>query len=191
MTLLATRYLFTVDEFDRMGEAGIFTEDDRVELIRGEIVEMSPIGDPHINCVDRLTYLLVPPLQGRAIVRVQSPVKLFPDSEPEPDVTLLRWREDFYASERPTIADILLIIEVADSSLRYDLETKLPLYAERNIPETWVANVVTREVTVARDPGPQGYRDIRVLRGDDRLSPLAFPDVILTPEQLFPQAHAS
>lgn len=185
-----TRYRFTVKEFLRMGEVGIFAEDDRLELIEGEIIEMSPIGDPHAYCVDRFTYLLAPALHGRGIVRVQGPVSLDASSRPQPDIIVLRFRGDFYppgAPARPE--DVLLIIEVADSSLAYDRDVKLPLYSKAGVPEAWVASLPRREVIVGRDPGTEGYRDVSIVRGDDPIRLLAFPDVVITPNDILPPAE--
>ncbi len=187
MTQLLTHYKFTVDEFDRMGEAGIFTKSDRVELIEGEIVEMSPINDPHIFVVNLLNYLLNQPLlQGRAFVQVQSPIRLPPHSEPQPDIVVYRWREDLYRTSPPTNADILFVIEVADTTLAYDRQVKLPLYAAHGIPETWVVNIPGRAVIAGTDPAPDGYRHIRTVERRQSLSPQAFPDFSVVADELFP-----
>src|ERR1043166_1075223 len=134
----AERRLFTRAEYHRMGEVGIFSEDDRVELIKGEIVKMSPIGRHHVAFVNNLNQLLVTRLAGRAIVSVQNPVVLSDDNEPQPDVTVLRPRSSQQA--QPAVAAVLLLIEVAQTSLRYDRVTKRPLYAEAGIPEYWIVD---------------------------------------------------
>jgi Uma2 family endonuclease len=118
-------------------------------------------------------------LTGRATVSVQAPVRLSEISEPQPDLLLLRFREDFYASRHPRPEDVLLLVEVADSSLGYDQGTKAPLYARHGIPEVWIEALGRTTLEVCRDPSPQGYRDVRTLRRGDRISPLAFPDLVL------------
>lgn len=135
MSVQLLRRSFTVEEYHRMAEAGILREDDRVELLEGEIVEMTPIGSRHAACVDRLNQLGVRGVGPRAIVRVQSPVRLGERSEPQPDLTLLRARPDFYAHAHPGPADVLLIIEVAEASADADRTVKMPLYARAAIPE--------------------------------------------------------
>ncbi len=185
VTELITRRRFTVDEYHRMAEAGILHEDDRVELIEGEIVEMSPIGRRHQACVDRLTHWLVPALRGRAIVRVQGSVRLSDISAPQPDVLLLRPRQDFYATVDPGSDDVVLAIEVADTSLRYDQGIKVPLYARHGIPEVWVVDLAEERVLVYREPDPGvGYRAVEVLGRGDRLAPHAFPDLELAVDDL-------
>ncbi len=182
---LITRRRFTVDEYHRMAEAGILHEDDRVELLEGEIVEMSPIGRRHQACVDRLTQWLVPALRGRAIVRVQGSVKLSDVSAPQPDVLLLRPRQDFYATVDPGPDDVFLVIEVADTSLRYDQGIKVPLYARHGIPEVWVIDLAEERVFIYRDPHPgAGYRAVEVLGRGARLAPQAFPELELAIDEL-------
>lgn len=167
-----------------MAEAGILGEDDRVELIEGEIIEMSPIGGPHAACVDRLTRLLVIGLGDAAIVRVQNPVHLDQRSEPQPDVSLLRPRADFYASGHPSPEDILLVIEVAESSLEYDRRVKVPLYARQGIPEAWLANLNERHLVAHLDPTPDGYRTMRVFRPGEMVSPSAFPHLEIPVDEI-------
>src|SRR5438552_12280642 len=140
-TVEVRRRRFTVEEYHRMAEAGILSEDDRVELIEGEIVQMSPIGPRHSACVDRLNALFTSRLRRRAIVRVQNPIVLSRWTEPQPDLTLLRPRADFYAERHPGPADVLLAVEVAETSGVYDRGTKLALYARARIPEVWLVDV--------------------------------------------------
>ena len=171
------RRRFTVSEYHRMAEAGILDEDDRVELIEGEIVKMSPIGRKHASHVDRLTRLFCRRLRDRAIVRVQNPIILGRRSEPQPDFSLLRPKPDFYYSGHPGPKDILLALEIADSSLRYDREIKLPLYAKYGIQETWLLIVDRGIVETYRTPGAQGYGDIQVRERGQRIAAAAFPGV--------------
>jgi Uma2 family endonuclease len=134
MSVDLERWQFTVADYHRMAEIGIIHEDDRVELIDGEIVKMSPIGDRHLACVDCLTTELVSGLRRRAWVRVQGSIRLGGYAEPQPDIVLLKPRPDFYVGGGARADDVLLIVEVADSSLRYDREVKAPRYAQAGIP---------------------------------------------------------
>jgi Uma2 family endonuclease len=137
MALQVSRRLFTVHEYDQMVQAGILHEDDRVELIEGEIIEMAAIGSRHAACVNRLVQLFVMHVAGQAIVHAQNPIRLSERTEPEPDLSLLKPRPDFYAAGHPGPQDVLLVIEVADSSIGFDREIKIPLYARAGIPEVW------------------------------------------------------
>lgn len=183
-TVELKRRRFTLEEYHRMGEVGIFREKERVELIEGEIVEMSPIGSPHAATVDRIACVFSQKLGGRAIVRVQGPVQ-FADlvSEPLPDVTLLVPRRDFYASGHPGSSDILLVVEVTDTTVAYDRGVKL-LYARAGVAEVWLANVNTRRLEGYRQPGPNGYGESRVFQLDESLSIQSFPDVVFTVREL-------
>ncbi len=182
MSLLATRR-FTSVEYHRMAETGVLHPDERVELIEGEIVEMSPIGARHARCVDRLTALLVPLVTGRAIVRVQGPVLLSPTSEPQPDVALLAWRGDFYPVA-PGPSDIMLVIEVADSSLLTDRRVKVPLYGRSGVSETWLIDLVGNRVEIHRGPGPSGYASTETCRGREAVTVEAWPDLAFEAETL-------
>jgi Uma2 family endonuclease len=183
--IAATRRRFTRAEYHRMAEVGILGEDDRVELIRGEIVEMSPIGRRHRAFVDNLNEMLVLRLTGRAIVSVQNPVALTEDSEPQPDLAVLRRRPVPYKERDARAEDVLLLIEVAESSLAYDRSTKLRLYAEAGVPEYWVVDCNAEAIEVYRDPRPEGYRDVNRVVGTAALTLHAFPDVELTITEIF------
>ncbi len=162
-----------------MIEAGILNEDDRVELIRGEIVQVAPIGRDHASCVARLNHVLLGRLHGRIVLWPQNPLVILPDSEPEPDIILLAWRDDFYRQALPGPADVALLIEVADTSLRYDRRLKGPLYAQAGVRDYWIVDLDGDAVEVYRDPSTAGFqRTERLLRGAT-LAPLAFPDVTL------------
>lgn len=174
------RRRFTVDEYYCMAKAGILHEDDHIELLGGEIIEMSPIGDRHVGCVMRSNALFSARLVGRALVSIQSPVRLSSGSEPEPDIALLRPREDFYSSGKPGPQDVLLLIEVADTSLAYDRDVKLLFYAEAGIPEVWIVDLNAARILVYREPRPDGYRQMTIVGPEETLSPIAFPDLVLT-----------
>lgn len=187
MALQLLRRSFTVDEFHRMVQAGILTEDDRVELLDGEIVQMTPIGSKHAACVNRLTRLFSGRVGDRAILSVQNPVRLSERSEPQPDFALLRPRPDFYASAHPGPEDVLLIVEVAETSVEVDRQVKAPLYARAGIPELWLIDLAGEGVEVYRRPTPKGYQDVRRLGRGQRLSPVMFPDLDLGSDDVLGQ----
>jgi Uma2 family endonuclease len=154
------RHRFDVDQYHRMTELGILLEDDPVELIEGELIEMPAVGVPHIGTVMALTQIMVVATLGRALVSVQSPVRLDRHNEPEPDLALLRPRADRYqAGEPPCPADVLLLIEVASSSLAYDRRVKLPLYARHGVAEVWIVDLDALVIDVHRRPVGDGYED--------------------------------
>lgn len=171
-----TRRRFTVEEYHQMGEAGILGPEDRTELIDGEVVLMPPIGDWHQETVDRATELFVLRFGDVARVRIQGPARLDPHNEPQPDVLLLRRKSGFYGAGHPGPEDVLLAIEVSDTTVRYDRQTKIPLYARLGVPETWQIERRRDTVTVFRNPSPDGYQDVRVLSRGDTIVPIAFPD---------------
>jgi len=170
-------YRFTVDDYYRMAEAGILSSEQRVELLDGQIIVMTPIGRRHAACVDRLNAHFARALNDRVVIRIQNPVRLDEHSEPEPDVALLKPREDFYAEKEPSAEDALLIIEVADTSLDKDQQVKLPLYARADVPEVWIVDLATMDVHVHREPADGKYQRVCTVRGADRISPAAFEDV--------------
>jgi Uma2 family endonuclease len=149
---------FTVEQYDRMIEAGVFPPGYRAELIEGEIIEMSPIGPPHAACVGRLTQRLSLLLQREAIVWVQNPIRLDDYSEPEPDIAVLKPREDFYGKSLPTPADVLLLVEVSHTTLDYDQKRKLPLYARAGVPEVWIVNLTDERIETYADPSGDVYQ---------------------------------
>ena len=167
------RHLFNVDEYYRLAEAGILAPDARVELIDGEIVEMSAIGSRHAACVDRLNVLLHDRLHGRSILRVQGPVRLNLFSEPLPDVAVLKPRPDFYASAHPGPADVLLVVEVADSSLKYDRDIKASLYSRAGIAEMWLVDLEGQVIHVFTQPSDAGYQRSATCRRGERVPTLA------------------
>ena len=162
MATTAARRRFTVDDYHRMAEAGILHEDDRVELIDGDIVEMSAIGSHHSACTKRLSRILHRGFGDVVIIGTQDPVELGEHYEPEPDISVLHYRGDYYAEHTPTAADVILLIGVADSSLRYDREVKLPVYARAGIPEAWIVDLIDETMERHTDPVDGTYR--RVVR---------------------------
>ena len=185
--VLAARRRFTVDEYLAMERASILHEDDRIELIDGEIIIMPPIGDPHEVSTDWLTRLFVPPLIGRAIVRVQGAIRLNDRSAPQPDIAVLRERP--LSEVGPYFPpDVHLVIEVADSTLAYDRGAKLARYAAAGIPEVWIVNLRAQEVTAYAEPNGAEYAAVRTYRAGDSISPRAFPDVVLAVSDFIPPA---
>lgn len=179
MALQLPRHKFTSDEYEQMGVSGIFDEDDRVELLDGDIVEMSPLGSRHVRSVNRLTMLLAPALVGRAIVQVQSSLKLDRHWEPQPDVAVLRLREDDYVTGLPTGADVLLLVEVVDSSRAYD-RAKLPAYARSGVPQVWFVDLQDQIVWSHTEPRDAEYRVVQPFRIGDSIRPEGFPDQVFS-----------
>src|SRR2546421_5507389 len=165
------RVRFTLDEYHRMAEVGILNRGDRVELIRGEIVQMTAIGPDHASCVARLNHLLMGRLHGRALLWPQNPLVILPDSEPEPDIILLGWRDDFYRHALPGAEDVALLIEVANTSLRYDRHVKRSLYAEAGVRDYWIVDLAGEAVA--------GFQEATACRGHHTHSaaPRAAPDL--------------
>ena len=184
MAVDVLRRRFTVEEYHRMGEAGIFTEDDRVELVDGEIVQMTPIGSRHAACVKRLNRLLVAAVGDRAIVAVQDPIVTGPESEPQPDLTLLRPRLDFYAGSHPRPVDLLLVVEVADTTLAFDRTVKVPLYARAGIPEVWLVDLAGEAVEVYRRPTGDQYAEVRRIIRGEQIVLEAIPDLAIAVDRV-------
>jgi Uma2 family endonuclease len=167
MSRQLAKYWITADEYERMGEAGILRPDARLELLEGEIYEMSPIGSRHAACVDALSLLLTEIVGRRFRVRTQSPIRLDDFSEPQPDVALLRWRDDFYRDAHPTPADVLLVIEVADTTVESDRRYKLPLYAKAGINEAWLVNLPDEKIELYAEPANGAYQLTREFKRDE------------------------
>jgi Uma2 family endonuclease len=185
MSVELQRRRFTVDDYYAMAHAGILHEDDRVELIEGEIIEMASIGSRHAACVDRLNRILVRQAGEDAVVRVQNPVRLSDLSEPQPDLALLRPRTDFYAERHPLPPDTILIIEVADSTLGYDRGIKVPLYGRTGIPELWIVNLDERVVELFADPGEGRFRKRAELGSGAVLRPRLLASVRVPVDDIF------
>jgi Uma2 family endonuclease len=185
MSVQLERRLFNVTEYHLMVEAGILTEDDRVELIDGEIIAMSPVGSRHAACVDRLNALLHALLGGAAIVRVQSPVVLNDYREPQPDLALLRPQADFYAQGHPAPGDVFWVVEVAETSGGYDREVKLGLYAESAIAEVWLIDLTREILEVYTQPVNGVYQSLQSLGRGQALRPESFPHLALAADAVF------
>ncbi len=179
-----TRHHFTVAEYGRMGEAGIFGEDDRVELIAGEIVDMSPINPRHASCVKRFNRHLNRSVGDAAIIGVQDPIQLDDHSAPQPDLAVLRPRDDAYARSHPTPGDVLLVIEVSDTTLAYDRGVKLALYAAAGIAESWIANLVDRRLERYTEPRDGAYRRVDYAQRGETLASTVLPDLVLPVDTL-------
>ncbi|MGE0885962.1 MAG: Uma2 family endonuclease [Blastocatellales bacterium] len=178
------RKLFTTAEYHQLIEAGVLGEDDRVELLNGEILEMSPIGPRHAACVDRLNETLTLMLKGQAKVRVQNPVELGEFSEPEPDLTLLKPREDFYASGHPAPADILIAIEVADSTIEKDRNLKIPAYAAAGIPEIWLVDLLNDRIEIHSNPLNTIYQEVRIIQRGQKFTSPTLPKLKLKADDI-------
>jgi len=174
---MVARRRFTAEEYHKMGEAGILGEDDRVELIEGEVVEMAPIGSRHAMCVIRLNRLLVSLVGDEAFVSPQNPVSLDPRQEPQPDLAVLRARD--YKDSLPGPEDVLFLIEVSDTTLRYDQEIKLPLYARSGILEVWIMDLAGGAIKRHNEPSGDGYRRTERARRGDGIRSEVFPNIFL------------
>jgi hypothetical protein len=170
----------TIEEFQRLGKT-----EERLELIYGEVIEMSPIGPNHCSVVRRLNRLFSLRLISHSIVDVQSPIVLREqESEPQPDLNLLRLQEDFYSAGTPEPGDLFLSVEVADSSLSYDRNVKMRLYSEAGVPESWLVDLKSDTVWVYRQPSPTGYRDMRPYRRGESIAPEAFPETAFAVDEI-------
>jgi Uma2 family endonuclease len=178
--------LFTADEYEKMAQAGILDEDERVELMAGRILKMSPKGLGHAVANERAYRCFSTSLGKRAIVRSQNPIRLDTGSEPEPDIVVVRPDEREYIDHHPRADEILLVLEVADSSLTYDRRTKSIFYARAGIPQFLIVNLQSLEIEDYRGPGPQGYGSQEVYRPDENVTMLAFADVSIPVAELLP-----
>jgi Uma2 family endonuclease len=186
---LYQRHRLTVDDYHRMGEAGILQEDDRVELIEGEIVDMPPIGSKHAAMVARLQRLLERATGEQAIVWTQNPIVLDNLSEPQPDLCLLRPEDSFYESSHPRPKDVLLVIEIADTTLHYDREVKVPLYVRHGIPEVWIVNVENHCLHTFRNSARDSYQDCQTLSQMGVIIPIMLPQCAINLAGLFRSSH--
>jgi Uma2 family endonuclease len=188
---LTTAKRFTIAEYHRLAELGFFEENDRVELIKGEIIEMAAKGTPHSVCGTRLYRELFKLLAEKATLRGQEPIIISENSEPEPDMVIVQNRPDDYLAVHPNPSDILLLIEIADSSLKYDQEEKLPIYAEANISDYWIFNLVDYYLECYSQPyqdlqGKFGYRRKLIYLPNESVNLPCFPDLVLDLYKVFP-----
>lgn len=182
MSVEVTRHRFNAEEYHKMAEAGVFSEDDRVELIEGEIVEMTPIGWRHVRCVSNLNMLLARYAEGRYVVSVQNPITVDEHGEPQPDLALVR---EMPVGRLPGPKEILLVVEVSETTLSYDSNVKLPLYARASIPEAWIVDLQGETVEVHTDPRPSGYtKTSRYNPEDQHLRSETLPDLALSVSEI-------
>ena len=185
MAVQVLRRKFTADEYQMMGKVGILSEDDRLELLEGEIVEMARLSPRYLSIVNRVNASFFSNgASEKAIVRVHGPVRLDDYSEPLPDVALLRRRDDFYSEAHPGPADVLLLVEVSDTSTSYDREVKMPMYARHGIPEVWLVDIEAGLVEVYAGPAIEGYQEISQVGRGGILSPQAFPGLDVAVEEV-------
>jgi Uma2 family endonuclease len=177
MNVSVRRRRLTVDEFERMERVGILHEDERVELIDGELIEMAPIGSKHAGCVKGCVQAFRRYPAEWFILSVQDPVRISDFSEPQPDIALLRPRSDNYTESNPVAGDVLLVIEVSDTTASYDRRVKLPAYAAAGIPEAWLINLPRRSIEVHREPRDGRYQQVTVYRRGERITLLLLPEV--------------
>ena len=164
MSLQIAKHHFTANDFERMGEAGIFNRDARLELIEGDVIDMPPIRSHHAACVNILSRLLDRAVGDEVLVSIQDPIRINDFSEPQPEVALLRLRDDFYKDAHPTPADVLLVVEVADTTVEYDRQIKAPLYAKAGIAEYWLVNLPDEQIEIYAEPENGEYKHVRHAR---------------------------
>ncbi len=186
ITVQAPKRRFSVREFHQLMEAGILHEDDRVELIHGEIIQMSPIGPKHAGNIDRIVRKLTFLFEESAIIRSQNPIQLDEFSEPEPDISVVKPRHDFYTNSHPKPEEIRLIIELSESSLEYDQEIKLPLYAAAGIPEYWIIDLRTSRIIVFTEPSEAQYLNVKTFQANEKVDTPGLPKPLAVRELLIP-----
>ena len=189
--IVPRRHRITVSEFERMIAANVWPEDERIELIEGELIAMSPINAPHAAALTALTEIFLQPLQGRAVVWSQNPVRLDDDTRPQPDLALLRPPASRYRAQLPGPADVFLLIEISDTTLTYDRDRKLPLYAKAGIPETWLVDVNGEQVFAYRQPENGVYTQLTTYKRGAVISPEAFPDVTVRVDDILGESDAA
>jgi len=186
MQIETTKKLFSVEDYHRMAEAGILGPDDRLELIDGEVLEMSPIGDRHAVAVNIATNRFAAVFGSRVFLSVQNPLRLNDHTELQPDIVLLKYRDDFYRDRMWTAKEVLLVLEVSDTTLRYDRMVKLPQFATAGVPEVWIESLAADELLVFRGLSDRSYSTALTFRRDDLVSTLAFPEVSFRVGDLLP-----
>lgn len=184
MSVQLERWVFKVDDYHRMVETGILSEDSRVELLEGEIVKMSPVGSRHVACVNRLNGLLSRKLGEEVIISIQNPFRLNDYSEPEPDIALLKGRDDFYADALAAPADVLLLVEVANTSIEIDRRVKLPMYARAGISEVWLVNLMEDRIETYTNPVNESYQKVRIARRGESLLSEGLANLALSVDEI-------
>lgn len=184
MSVQLARRPFTAAEYHRLSDVGILTEDDRVELLNGEIIKIAPIGPRHAACVDRLAEHLQNRIGKISIVRVQNPIRLDDYSEPEPDISILKRRSDYYARNHPSAADVLIAIEVADTTLESDRAVKLPSYARAGIPEVWLVDLNSDRIEVHTNPHADVYQEVKIVLRRQRVASAIIPQLKLKADDI-------
>lgn len=182
---IPTKHRFTVEQYSKMGEVGIFGMEQRMELIEGEIIEMSPIGAKHAGSINRLNRIFASLVGNQAIISIQNSIRINNYSEPQPDIAILYWREDFYVESLPLPSEVFLLIEVADSTLKYDREVKAIIYAKAGIPELWIANLEAQIFEVYRQPSDTGYQQVQIYGKGEVINLLMLPDVAISVDDIF------
>lgn len=185
MAVQMERRLFNADELPKLIESGILHEDERIELIDGDLVKMSPIGEKHAKILRRLLRILPKLLEDKYLLDAQNPVRLSDFNQPQPDITVLRWREDDYADGHPTADAVLLIIEISDTSLAFDQEIKLPRYAAAGVPEVWIIDINRNKVEQYTNPQHDYYQMHLTLSVGDTLSPHFDNTIAISIQNLF------
>lgn len=180
-----TKHRFTVDQYYKMGEVGILGLEQRTELIEGEILEMSPIGAKHSGSINRLNRIFAGLVGNQAIISIQNSIRINNHSEPQPDIAILYWREDFYVESLPIPSEVFLLIEVADSTLKYDREVKAIIYAKASIPELWIANIEAQVFEVYRQPSETGYQQVQIYGKGEIINLLMLPNVAIAVNDIF------
>ena len=185
-TILKTpiKHRFTVEQYYKMAEVGILGVEQRTELIEGEVIEMSPIGAKHSACLSKLADVLRDRTRKRALVRQQNPICLSDRSEPQPDVAVVKERQDYYAESHPLPSEIILLIEVSDSTLKYDRDVKIPLYAKVGISELWIANLEAQVFEVYRQPSETGYQQVQIYGKGEVINLQMLPDVAIAVNEI-------
>ena len=184
MSMPNVKQKLTVEEFHKLGEMGYFYPDARVELIEGELIHMTPTGDRHASTVRFFNYFFSRKLPDKVIVDVQNPLQFNTDVELYPDIFLLKFRSDLYRKKKPAVEDVVLLIEVSDTSISHDRNTKIPLYAKAGVPEVWIINLNNDQVELYREPQMEGYQSRTVCRRGEAVSPLAFPEIVLAVDEI-------
>ena len=179
-----TKHRFTIEQYYKMGEVGILGIEQRTELIEGEIIEMSPIGAKHAACLSKLADLLRDRTRNLVLVRQQNPIQLSDRSEPQPDIAVVKKRQDYYLESHPIPTEIFLLIEVADSTLKYDRDVKVPLYAKAGIPELWIANLEAQVFEVYRQPSETGYKQVQIYGKGEVINLQILPDVAISVDDI-------